>query len=668
MQETGEIELLLKQVPTIQDSLGDRWGWLFRILYWIRGRGLEGRSFEFDSKPRQVRRLLKILQVLNLHPDCKRNVAQVLRSIFQDTSAVELFAQAGLCGQEHFSGELASRVGDLLLPRERQTSELKVFLTEFVRSSQDLEWMEIFDQSILNLILDLFRFEVSESEMNWNHLRQDSEKALWLLSWQIQGIVLSKEMRSRLQARDQPLCNLPGSIEAYMKAPNLACKAQHRLELRSNLAGSRAAIVDLAKELNENGANIALIYKIIRLKDIMRRMDDLLVVFEFETPPSRVLSQFIEILMVDHVKQRSLLFLSNRVFSVMGKRIVERNGETGEHYITRNSDEHREMWWKALGGGMITAGTTLFKVILHYLDLAAGLAGMLLAMNYCVSFLTIYFCKLTLGTKQPSVTAAALSARVGKGLNGFVDEVVHLMRSQFTAILGNVLGVIPMMIFICWVYSLWVGAPLVSEEQALHTLYDFSLMGPTPLFAYLTGVLLWISSVFSGWLDNWYAFHRISPALAENRFLNTVLGRTGAERLSGFLQKHILGIAGNISLGLLLTFGPVFFQLFGFQVEVRHVTLSSGALTAAMMSLPAETLKRPDFYLAVFGVLSMGFLNIVVSFGIALLVSIKVRKVHAPKRALIYLAVLGRLLRKPYLLFWPDPPVSVQEDKRVSGT
>jgi len=661
---------LLKQVPSGHASLESRWNWLFQVTLWVRGRGLEKRSFEFDSKPRQVRRLQEILRFLNLHLDCRRNVAQTLRSIFQEARAVELFAQSGLCRDEKFSGELASRLGDMLIPRKRQTEELQTLLNELIKSSQDIDWMELFDQPILLPLLEFFHFEASKDELNWDELKRDGEKALWLLAWQIQGIVLSKEMRIRLATQvpqAQLFCDLPGLMESYLTSEDLGRKAQFRLKLRANLYLSRAALIDLGRDLNKNGTSVGLIYKIMRLKDMIRRMDDLLVLFEYDPIPPRALAQFVEILVVEHLKQQSLSFLSNRVLGVMGKRIVERNGETGERYITRNSDEHLAMWRKALGGGMVTAFTNLFKVFIHHLDLAAGISGLYLAVNYSFSFLTIYFCQLTLGTKQPSVTAAALSARVGKGVEGFVDEVVHLMRSQFTAIMGNVLGVIPMMILICWLYQLWARTPLVSESQALHTLHDFSVMGPTPLFAYLTGILLWIASVFAGWLENWYAFHRISGALNENRILNSMFGQTGARRISVFLQKHILGMAGNISLGLLLSFGPVLFQFFGFQIEVRHVTLSSGALTAAMMSLPVQALQSRDFYLAVLGVLSMGFLNITVSFGIALLVSIQVRKVLAPRRAIIYGAVVGRLLRKPYLLFWPYSPVSLQEDKKASG-
>jgi site-specific recombinase len=260
------------------------------------------------------------------------------------------------------------------------------------------------------------------------------------------------------------------------------------------------------------------------------------------------------------------------------------------------------------------------------------------------------------------VTASALSGRTETGVESFAEEVIHLMRSQMTAIAGNVIGVVPCMIALCGIYQFWTQTPLLSEEEALKTLHDFSLFGSTPLFAYFTGILLWISSLFAGWADNWFCYHRISAAIESNHSLHQLFGSKGAKWLSRFFQKHTFGIAASISLGMLLTYTPLILQFFGFHMEVRHVTLSSGALTAAMMSLPLESLQTREFGLAVLGVLSMGFLNVVVCFGVAMLASIKARRVRAPKRAKIYLAILARLLQKPYLLIWPASPTSLQEE------
>jgi site-specific recombinase len=239
-------------------------------------------------------------------------------------------------------------------------------------------------------------------------------------------------------------------------------------------------------------------------------------------------------------------------------------------------------------------------------------------------------------------------------LDALVDEVMHLIRSQFIAIVGNVLGVIPAMLLVCWIYQWVQQAPLLTPEKALHTLHDYSVLGPTPLYAYFTGVLLWLSSVFSGWVENWFVFHKMTAALASHRGLRAVLGVGRSVRLARFLRRHVLGLSANISLGMLLGFLPSVLQYFwDFQIEVRHVTLSSGSLAAAVFSLPGTIFQTWDFWLAVLGILSMALLNVTVSFGLALLVAVKARQVQAPKRQEIYQAVYSRIKRKPTSLFWP---------------
>ncbi|OXH81317.1 hypothetical protein CA830_41040, partial [Burkholderia multivorans] len=66
-----------------------------------------------------------------------------------------------------------------------------------------------------------------------------------------------------------------------------------------------------------------------------------------------------------------------------------------------------------------------------------------------------------------------------------------LIRTQAAAISGNVLVVLP----VCLLVQLFAAGVLhvnvISPEKAHATLHSFSLFGPTPFYAALTGVLLW---------------------------------------------------------------------------------------------------------------------------------------------------------------------------------
>src|SRR5690606_7002481 len=141
-------------------------------------------------------------------------------------------------------------------------------------------------------------------------------------------------------------------------------------------------------------------------------------------------------------------------------------------------------------------------------------SGFAAGMNYSVSFVLIQLGHMTVATKQPAMTAPAMAARLAdtnsdEALDGFVDEVTHLIRSQVAGILGNLLLVAPCVLLLqllCW---LALGRPLIDAESADHVLDSLTLWGPSLWYAAVTGVLLFISSMFAGWLENWFVLNKL---------------------------------------------------------------------------------------------------------------------------------------------------------------
>ena len=94
--------------------------------------------------------------------------------------------------------------------------------------------------------------------------------------------------------------------------------------------------------------------------------------------------------------------------------IVDRAGETGEHYIARSRREYRLIWLAAAGGGLLTVGTAVVKSIVHGWHLPAGPEGLLYGLNYAVSFVVLQHLGLILATKQPAMTAARLAGVISE--------------------------------------------------------------------------------------------------------------------------------------------------------------------------------------------------------------------------------------------------------------
>jgi site-specific recombinase len=178
-------------------------------------------------------------------------------------------------------------------------------------------------------------------------------------------------------------------------------------------------------------------------------------------------------------------------------------------------------------------------------------------------------------------------------------------------------------------------------------LKSLTLLGPTALFAAFTGVLLFVSSLIAGWAENWFVWHRLDSAIAWNPRIVATLGAARAARWAAYGRANISGIAANISLGMLLGIVPVVALFFGLPLEVRHITLSTGQLAAALGAEGFGPLREATFWWCVAGIGATGVLNLGVSFFLAFKVALRSRGIRLADRSRIYRAIRARLWARP---------------------
>jgi site-specific recombinase len=318
------------------------------------------------------------------------------------------------------------------------------------------------------------------------------------------------------------------------------------------------------------------------------------------------------------------------------------------------------MMSSAAGGGVLTAGTIALKFLTKWGHFPLFVDGFLSGANYAASFVLMQLLGLTLATKQPSMTAAALAGTIkGAGGQHRMDELVTMIarisRSQLAAAIGNVLFVIPAAVGFNAVYRMSRGHDFLDAETATKTLASFHpLESGTIPYAALTGVLLWISSLGAGWVENWAVYRRLPEAIEKHR-LGRKRGRRLLVWLAHFLEHNISGFGGNISLGFLLGMTPVIGLFFGLPLDVRHVTLSTGSLTLAVLVLPdAQLSAHSALPWACAGIAVIAMLNFSVSFALALTVAFRAREVSGLERLQLIGAVLRRFITSPLEFFYPS--------------
>jgi site-specific recombinase len=659
----SDLDAILDSAQDLR-HLEDKLAWLVRLMQWIRYEAALDSHMEREIGRIPTKRLRFLLMVLERNRRWKKDVAVILRTVIREVSGLELFTETGLAKELGLWSELSNRLMLKMLPPPPLDHELGYLFWSLFPGKKDSLWIASIDSDTFDQVLELFNYEVSSEEHDWNRLRFDLEDALVYLVIQVRAVGLSPAIRNRLDKpsfRDSAFFALVRGLEEFLSAYHSRDQEQtfdKASRFRLIVWECRQELDQVLKHLDEYGVSINLVFQMMRLRSYLQRIDSLLEILLNEKVESKKVMSFLSKLVQENQDLRSLSTLVSQNVSLFARKMVERAAETGEHYITRTKEQYRQMLAAAGGGGVVTAVTVYIKIGILLMGVSGFMEGALASLNYALSFVIIHLLGFTLGTKQPAMTAPALANKMQdveseKGMDELVTEITHLIRSQVASILGNVLFVIPTVLLIDTAFFLLSGSHIVSSAKAHAAYRSVDIVGLTVLFAAFTGILLWLSSLIAGWGDNWFALNSLRKTLARSPALTFVFGRHGARRIALFLEKNMSALVGNISLGILLGMTPELMKFMGIPLEVRHVTLASGTLAAAIPSLGSDFLYSWYLVRAILGIMLIGFLNVSVSFGMALLLALKARNINPPQRKAIRKAVVKRFLSQPFSFFLP---------------
>lgn len=628
-----------------QAELPERNLWLVRLLEWLRHAPREA------GTPRPLVRLKHLLNVLERHPEHGQAFAGVIASVWNDVDAVSLFAEVGFAPRMALWHEALARLRRRILPATADTRDLAALFELLFGDEADEDWIAAIDDELLARLSVLF---AGAPDGGW---RVEMRSAVTVLVSSVHAAGLAGPLRVRMDElllQDKPFHQLPGAWEAVERAlqqrqDDVLTPSLHYLH--ALLDRCRAATLTVPEHLEAHGVSVDLMFSVDQLTARLDRIEALLACLVSPEPQRELLRLVAGLVRVVH-ERRSLRMLFARHYSLLARKVAERSAETGEHYITRTRAEYRDMLRRAAGGGTVLAGTTLAKFMIGLLGFTAFWGGFWAGVNYALSFVVIHLLHWTVATKQPAMTAPAMADKLRHieredGVDGFVDEVAHLVRSQVAGVIGNLCVVAPLVLAVQVLCRFAFGAPLVGLEDAHHVLHSLNLAGPSLLFAAFTGTLLFASSLIAGWVENWFVFHHLDSAIAWNPRIVATLGSTRAQRWSRWWRANISGLTANTSLGLMLGLVPSLFSFFGLPVEVRHVTLATGQLAAAVGALGVGVMGTWAFWSCVLCILGIGVLNVSVSFLCAFKVALRSRGIKLADRRRVYKAIRQRLRSDP---------------------
>lgn len=660
-----QLDVLMRRADPASDW-HERANWMIEVSEWLRHRPKVSLLDRQSWHRARSQRLATLLDWLDQHREVRRSVQMALQKTLREASGPELFSTTGLPHEPGFFGELAERLARMVLPRHLSPTDLSSLFAALFPDAEDADWLLELDNGLLERLWRLLADD-GISHMYW----QQIEEAITYLTTTVIADGISPAFRQRLEPkmplRATPFLALRREIENYLRGSPQDMGALR--SARMLVAVCHAQTDRIYAHLDEHGVSVALVYRVERMRAHLQRIGrliDLRAAAPGEVGAGRVQLLLADLIAAQH-HRGSVRGLFRRSFSLFARKMAERHADQGEQAIARDRPGYYALLRAGLLGGAVIAGTALMKFTLARLGMVHFFEGALASLNYAFSFLLITALGGVLATRQAAVTAPALAARMGEldaeGVRGLMQAAGQVLRSQSAAIFGNLLGVVPVMLALCAAGWYALGNTPLTAVQAQEVLQAHSLVGPTPLYAALTGILLWLASLAAGLADNWFALRRVREVVARHRRLVHALGALRAERCAAWLERHVAAITGNLVLALLLGMAPVLAAFFSLPLDVRHVTLAAASVVAAAFSLGWDVLATPGFWLAAAGVAATALFSVGVAFACALALALRARDLSRATRRRVQRAVLRRFITAPGLFILPEPVSTALQHK-----
>ena len=548
--------------------------------------------------------------------------------------------ESGLLSSRGFIQELNSKLKHKILPPLLKPTDFLYVIERVFYKRDDYVWMEKMDLQLWVRFFELIGIEVNLSEPV---LIKQLSNSLQILSYRLTMMGLEKEVTSRFDEWNDgtfPFMEQNRLINLLLERKQISLTEHEHKLLLENIAEALhnclQSIKWLKDDRRENGTSLAETFLLTRMEQHVERMFMLLDALDqdnvFNT--QRFVHYFITVVRNQNRKNSVGEFLSQNL-GLLAYQISEHGGKRGETFIAVTRKEFYKLFRSAVGGGFIISFIAVFKNLLGKLAVAPFWQGILYSSNYSMGFILMQSTGSTLATKQPAFTASAIAASLDSSRqNGRPDlynlalTVARTCRSQIASFAGNLLLVFPLTYLLAFIFNAATGSKIASGAEA-----DALLLAQHPLkslallYACFTGFFLFLSGLIAGWVENYVVYAQFPDRLRYHPVLTQSLGKRQLKYLVNLIQNHLGSIAGSISLGFFLGMAGFIGKTLGIPFDIRHITISAGNTAIGFYGLDHQV---PFTYLStiVMGVLMIGFLNFLVSFGCAFYVAVKSRGIR----------------------------------------
>ena len=598
--------------------------------------------------------LTHLLGQSSQHASLLRNA---LFTLFNAHSSTSLLADLGIQPHTGFFSEMKRRIAHKILPAAINTKYLKDLFALIFHETDDEIWVQAIPDEVWANLLHTLQFQTVASTQTHAGFAICKE-ALEVLAYRLAASGLEQELHSAypdLGDYDSPF------ISQHKEIAELAVTASDYAEqvnqIQVMLDQCQQVIVKIRRNSAQTGTSIRLTFLLQIMSQQIARMRLLLELLKgFQQVDASVEAsvRLLKTLVSAECHKNDVAQYWRENVEILALRVTENASRTGEHYITQNRAEYFALMRSAMGAGVMIALMAMVKIMVSHLHLAPLTEAIIYSLNYGIGFMLIHILHFTVATKQPAMTAAAIAASIDEsdGKSASLDKLVTLIaqtiRSQVAAIFGNVSVAIPTAMAIAYGIFILTGQHFVGQEKAHHLIYSdiHPLYSGALMYAAIAGVCLFLSGQIAGYHDNIAVYNKMGQRLKALSWMQTILGVNRLNKVADYIENNLGALAGNFYFGCLLGGMAGLGVLLGVPIDIRHIAFSSAFVGFSIVGLDFN-LTFNMLLLAFISILLIGIVNLGVSFGLALYVAMRSRKLtFAQWPGLIYL-VLSRLNHQP---------------------
>lgn len=612
------------------------------------------------ENPHQVEAAVKSIQALCYLLNQDSAKAQLLRDailhLLSERKPISLYLIARHSVFTGFFTEMRRRLSHKVLPEAVDTTYLIDLFALFFTKTTDAIWVLAVPDAIWLELIGALRFEQASPELK-QACQQHMVAASQALSFRIAALGLEPELLRNypeLEKHTSPFIAQQEEIAAFF-GQNTG-EINHILVMLDQCS---AVVRKIRRNSVQTGTSIRLTNLLQRMSQQIARLETLLHILTkqssatFETNANLEKVHLFKELVYSECHKNDVGEHWQENLEVMALRVTENASRTGEHYITNNRHEYFALMRSAMGAGVVIATMTMIKILIAKLHLAPLTEAILFSLNYGLGFMLIHILHFTVATKQPAMTAAAIAASIdaadskSKEMNQLIAMIANTVRSQIVAIFGNVTFAIPTAMLISWGFLTISGQHFITPEKANHLLTDIHpLKSGAVFYAGIAGICLFLSGLIAGYHDNLAVYNKIPQRLRAVKWLQRILGVSRLERVAHYVEHNLGSLAGNFYFGCLLGGMSAIGVLFGLPFDIRHIAFSSAFVGFATFSLDFMLTWQLVTYAAL-GLMLIAFMNLTVSFGLALYVAMKSRKIRFKQWRALLSQLASRLNQHP---------------------